>query len=222
LQCPSCHGDGLERASYALCSVCKGRGILPDDRIDQPICAACKGDGLQRASYDVCTVCGGWGRLPAELSTQTGPLVFFVEAGKPRTAHTGLVSMFQTLRGSLRIADPYYGTGSLLRLDSLIHCSPIMFLTQNADRNERPFLARAVTEFQTQHPQLTVRRDASGTLHDRYILSEDELILLGHGLKDVGNKDSFAIRIPKSMAEELLKTVRDTFDAKWSQSLPLS
>jgi hypothetical protein len=79
-----------------------------------------------------------------------------------------------------------------------------------------------MTEFQTQFPHVSIRRDSSGTLHDRYILSDDQLILLGHGLKDIGNKDSFAIRIPKTMAEDLLKTVRDNFDAKWSHSLEIT
>jgi hypothetical protein len=221
VKCAACNGDGTERTSYDLCSVCKGRGVLPDDRINQPICAACHGDGTERTSYNICSVCNGWGRLPPEPSDQSGPLAMFVEAGKPRTAHVDLSGMFQTLKGPLRIADPYYGTGSLLRLDAMTHCSPIMFLTQKPDAAERSFLTRAVTEFKRQYPFVSIRLDQTGALHDRYILSDDQIILLGHGLKDIGNKDSFVIRIPKTMGADLITTVQDSFDAKWSQALEI-
>jgi len=96
-----------------------------------------------------------------------------------------------------------------------------MFLTQKPDAGERSFLTRAVTEFQRQYPFVSIRLDQTGTLHDRYILSDNQLILLGHGLKDIGNKDSFFIRLPDTMAADLIGTVRDTFDEKWSRSVEI-
>ena len=55
-------------------------------------------------------------------------------------------------------------------------------------------------------------------IHDRFVLSDDELILLGHGLKDIGSKDSFIIRIGRDLAGDLIDTVHDSFETKWQQA----
>ena len=98
--CPFCIGSGRRIGSTAPCPVCKGRGHLPDDRLDNPICAYCVGSGRRIGSTEICPVCNGWGRLPpkkVETPDERGPLVFLVEAGKPRAAHLQLESVFATI-----------------------------------------------------------------------------------------------------------------------------
>jgi hypothetical protein len=50
------------------------------------------------------------------------------------------------------------------------------------------------------------------------VLYEDEIILLGHGLKDIGTKDSFIVRIGREVASDLIDTVRMSLDEKWQNA----
>lgn len=68
MKCPPCIGQGhVIGTTNAPCPLCKGRGQLPDDRINNPECAACVGRGLMiGTTAELCPICGGWGRLPSE------------------------------------------------------------------------------------------------------------------------------------------------------------
>jgi hypothetical protein len=62
-------------------------------------------------------------------------------------------------------------------------------------------------------------RHAGGDLDDRYVLADDQIVQMGHGLKDVGNKDSFIVSLDKILAGDLLASVRASFDAKWQNAI---
>jgi hypothetical protein len=180
-----------------------------------------------------CTKCDGYGMIappsfaspPAdnplmvEVKAPTdNPLVVEVKAGTPRTAHLRLEEIFKNLAGEIRVCDPYYGMGSLLRLDLLRQCSPINVLTRQPGANEPPTLQRALEEWKREHGAVDFRRYSGTDVHDRFVLADDQLILIGHGLKDIGNKDSFVICIPKHVSGDLLTNVRVSFDAKWQNA----
>jgi hypothetical protein len=226
MQCAACKGSGIAPGMTTVyCTLCHGTGHLPDDRINEPKCPPCKGTGIAPGMSTVlCSVCGGWGKLPPDPkkgATIAGPLAWFVEAGKPRTAHVQLTALFSSLKGRLRVCDPYYGTGSLFRLDLLTHCSPISFLTSTPDSKERAFLPRSLNEFRQQHPDTEFRIYGGEDLHDRYLLTDDEIILLGHGLKDIGRSDSFLVKLNRGLAQDMIEEVRDSFDAKWLRATPV-
>lgn len=46
-------------------------------------------------------------------------------------------------------------------------------------------------------------------------------VILGHGLKDIGGKNSFAIRLNTSICEDSIKTLSPTFNANWNAASPL-
>lgn len=52
-------------------------------------------------------------------------------------------------------------------------------------------------------------------LHDRYVLSSKKFLLLGHGLKDIGGRESFLVELSRDIAADLIADVRNTFDARW-------
>lgn len=218
--CPFCSGTGRDPYRIDVCRVCRGKGALPDDRRDNPLCPFCEGTG--RDPYDLieCRKCGGWGRLPGE-PTET-EVVIFVQAGSPRTAQLRLRDLFRELRGELRVCDPYYGTGSLLRLDLLTHCNKIRFLTRQADSKEQSFVDKALKEFVSQRPNVEFRKASSNNLHDRYILADEEIVILGHGLKDVGAKNSFVIRLRREMCEDIMGILAASFDNEWVAATPLT
>jgi hypothetical protein len=142
-------------------------------------------------------------------------VVMQVEAGKPHSAHQEIAKVFQSLSGEVCICDPYYGKGSLLRLSALSHVSSVKFLTQNPDGKEKSFISRAIQEFVKEHSNVELREYAGNDIHDRYLVTADEFILLGHGLKDIGNKESFVIKLDRSIAGDAIDTLQQSFNQKW-------
>lgn len=219
MKCPTCKGSGKFPGPYDVCPVCTGDGNLPNDRIDNPVCMVCSGTGKFPGPYDICKKCDGWGKLAGAV--EEGPLVFFVQAGTPRTVHRKLQDIFSELNGDIRICDPYFGTASLAKLDLLTHCSSIRSLTAQLGANEKPFIIKQnLSDFVTEHNQITVLKSQGSTFHDRYILSKDELILLGHGLKDVGGKDSFIVRLGRHLAADTITSVSQAFEDTWKNAIP--
>jgi hypothetical protein len=163
---------------------------------------------------DQSTLLSNWSMR--SLSESRRNRMAFVEAGKPRTAHLALQPILQSLIGELRICDPYYGCGSLLRLDGITD-RPIRFLTHTPDKVElnQGLLPKAIAEFTTEHPNVEFRKCVGNDVHDRFVVCPTDLILLGHGLKDVGNKDSFVVRLGREIAADTIDQVIQAFDAKW-------
>lgn len=221
MKCPVCDGNGRHHYYMNLvCEMCKGHGTIPDARSANPKCPPCGGTGRHHYyKNNLCELCKGWGRLqePAKhgVTINNGILVSMVEAGKPRTAHVEMDKVFESLTGVIRVCDPYYGTGSLLRLDLLTKYSDVRFLTKTPDSGEKAILPRAIAEFKKEHPQVQFRYINSSDMHDRYLVTDTEIILLGHGLKDLGNKESFIVRLPSVLAQDVITSAIRAFDEKW-------
>jgi hypothetical protein len=109
----------------------------------------------------------------------------------------------------------------LYRLDLLRGCSEVRFLTRHPEKAEASFLDRALREFVSEHPNIHLRRTRSRDVHDRFLLSDDALILVGHGLKDLGAKESFVIHLPITVIGDIAVSVRESFDANWTNAEPL-
>lgn len=138
-----------------------------------------------------------------------------IEGGQPRTARLRLGEMLSKLKGTVRICDPYYGVRTLDTLDHLPKTCRIKFLSAKTNDSTRK-IHGALKDFIKERPTCEFRRTATPQeIHDRYILTADRLFLLGHGLKDIGGKESFVIRLGKELAPDLLQEVRDKFEERW-------
>jgi hypothetical protein len=144
-----------------------------------------------------------------------------IEAGQPRTARIRLAEVLSRVKGSVRICDPYYGLRSLDSLDHVPKNCDIKFLT--AKTNESPTkLHAAIKDLQKERPTCEFRLAGAGHgIHDRYVLTDDSLLLLGHGLKDIGGKESFIVRLDKELAPDLLKELGASFDTRWQAATPV-
>ena len=138
-----------------------------------------------------------------------------IEGGQPRTSRLRLGEALGTLKGTIRVCDPYYGIRTLDSLDHIPKACSIRFLT--AKSNEPALkIQNAIRDFKKERPTAEFRIAASPSdLHDRYVLSVDTLLILGHGLKDIGGKESFMIRIGRELAPDLLNELATTFDSRW-------
>jgi len=99
---------------------------------------------------------------------------------------------------------------------------PLQFLTGKTNESRTTF-SREVKDFQKEVPSLEVRLfSAHHDLHDRYIISDNALVVVGHGIKDMGNKESFLILFKGDSTPDLRKTLLEKFDSRWKGAAPLA
>jgi hypothetical protein len=152
-----------------------------------------------------------------DLVSGSGINVLFIQANTPRTARKQLAEYLSKFDGIIKICDPYYGARSLDVLENIPKKCQVRFLTAKTNENAST-ISRGIKDFVAEHPRTEIRVYSGGDLHDRYILKSDSLLIVGHGIKDIGNKDSFVIDISKSMAPDLWSNVDSAFDSKWGSS----
>jgi pyruvate/2-oxoglutarate dehydrogenase complex dihydrolipoamide acyltransferase (E2) component len=93
----------------------------------------------------------------------------------------------------------------------------VQFLTARTSEGVRR-LQRAISDFKKEHPNGEFRvYPKPEELHDRYIIGEDYVLILGHGIKDIGSKESFIIRLDSQIAADLVVTLTSSFDHRWSE-----
>jgi hypothetical protein len=138
-----------------------------------------------------------------------------IEGGFPRTARITLGKMLAGLTGMVRICDPYYGVRTLDSLDHVPKGCTIRFLTAKTSESV-PKLQRAIRDFIKERPRTEFRLAAKPSdLHDRYVVTTDVLLILGHGLKDIGGRESFIIRLGRDLSADLIDETTKAFDARW-------
>ena len=162
------------------------------------------------------------GKREIESILSEGKLsVVRIEKNQPRTARLELKQIFANLIGEVRICDPYYGVRTLDALDHIPTECIIKFLSVNASDDERK-LAGAIKDFIKERPSSEFRiADKTAGLHDRYVVTKKGLIILGHGLKDIGGKESFLITLDQLLVPNLIETSIQSFDGKWSSATPI-
>lgn len=162
------------------------------------------------------------GRRDVEPFLKSGKIsVSYIEAGQPRTARKILHQIMQSVTGEVKICDPYYGLRTLDALEVIPSTCKVQFLTaQTSEKSVN--LSGPITDFKRERPKTELRLFPDPkALHDRYILTSDTLLILGHGIKDIGNKESFVVSIAAEYAADLLASVNQIFDERWALSSPL-
>src|SRR5574341_2354689 len=146
----------------------------------------------------------------------SGVQVSFVESGRPRYARQRLGDLLGGLQGVVRICDPYYGVRTLDSLELIPSKISIRFLTFQSGKEDPLKLEAAIKDFLHERPNVELRKLGPPlTLHDRYIVDDMGIKIIGHGLKDIGGKDSFILALPKDLVEDLVSDLCVNFDAKW-------
>jgi hypothetical protein len=124
------------------------------------------------------------------------------------------------ITGIVRVCDPFYGIRSLESLEFFAMSCQVRFLTSKATEPSNR-LAGPLRDFKREHPNTQLRVPLHQDFHDRYVLSKDRLLIIGHGLKDIGGKESFVIAIQRGLARDLLSHVTKEFDSRWKHATPL-
>jgi len=74
--------------------------------------------------------------------------------------------------------------------------------------------AQNLKDFKTENMNVVVKGFPHDHLHDRYILCNNKLFLLGHGFS-IRNKESFIIELPEKFSKDLIQSLSTTFDIRW-------
>ncbi len=148
-----------------------------------------------------------------------GARVLVLDGSKPWTdRHLTLPQIAAELEGRICVVDKFYGSASLGVLSHFKHGSPLQFLTGKTNESSASF-ARELKDFKKEVRSVEVRLfPAHHELHDRYIISDNALVIVGHGIKDIGDKESFLVLLKGEMTTDLRKTLLQKFESRWSAS----
>ncbi|MBU1167541.1 hypothetical protein KKC60_04005 [Patescibacteria group bacterium] len=161
----------------------------------------------------------GW--IQKRQPPSSGKDVVFISGKKPWTdRNKEFSSLLNSFEGEIIIVDNYFGSGTLQILAQFPKGRKIKFLTGQFGSDEnKDRLKRELSDFKKEFKNIEFRIYAKNyELHDRFVLSDNYLIWIGHGLKDVGNKESFLIALPKNKITEVQRQLNSQFDGKWKRA----
>lgn len=140
----------------------------------------------------------------------------FVDPGNAFSAVRGVEEIIDSLGGDIRFCDTYIDRRTLDFLMSK-NLKSVKLLTVNIQGSAA--FSADLKAFEKQFPgKLIVRQLAQGELHDRYIVHEKGILVLGSSLKDVGKKQSFII----SLGKDISQSVAAAFDRHWNSAKQIS
>jgi hypothetical protein len=157
------------------------------------------------------------------LVKQASVEVFYFDPGKRYSTKRILSqNILKEIQGDLQIVDPYCGIRTLDILRDLKD-KTIKFLTrvENLNEKERERFLRELQDFKAEYPKIEFRNYSNTDIHDRYIISENELVILGHSLKDLGSKESFAIVLNADSSKNVIEALIEIFNRRWKQAIGL-
>jgi hypothetical protein len=142
--------------------------------------------------------------------------VVLIEPGKPFAAGMKVESIFSTMKGLIKINDPYV---DIKTLDVIYRSAnigmPIRILTVQI-KDEATF-KREVQKLYHEGIDLEVRKTTGGTLHDRYFIDDNHFWLSGNSLNNLGGKESFIV----VLGSDIRNTINQTFDSRWQSAVSI-
>ena len=146
--------------------------------------------------------------------------LFYFEPNKRFTSKRLLSkNILDNLKGDLKVVDPYCGERTLDILKN-VENRTVKFLTKVGslrDKERNRFL-RELRDFKLENPNIEFRDYPHTDIHDRYMISSEFLVVLGHSIKDLGSKESFAIVLKRDTSKNIVDALIENFDRRWKQS----
>jgi len=131
-----------------------------------------------------------------------------------------LPEFFSKLKGEIIIVESHYGIGTLHVLENFNPGQKIKFLTAQFGSNENSEkFSRELKRFKKEFPKIEFKiYPKFYEFHDRYILSENYFVWIGHGIKDYGDKESFLIAVPIEKVLDITKEIKEQFNQRWTKA----
>lgn len=130
--------------------------------------------------------------------------------------------VIEMLKGNLCIVDPFYGNGTFYVLEKFGKAKKIRFLSStlgNEEKQNQTKFDTNLNKFKKEFKNIELRKyDKFYELHDRYIIAENYLVVIGHGIKDLAAKESFIIVLPEKFVKSFLPKLKKIFEERWRKS----
>jgi hypothetical protein len=147
--------------------------------------------------------------------------VVYINPDKPRTATKTLEGLIKSIpKDTLLICDPYYGIKTLEVLETFAkYHKEVKFLTAKIGGGEKAAtLARAVTDFKKEYgKKVEIKLFSANDLHDRYVITKDRFFIIGHGIKDLGSKESLIVVVEDRYGKDIRKNITSVFNQRWTK-----
>lgn len=145
-----------------------------------------------------------------QVSSGNNPILF-VDPMKAVKAVLSLHEFFQDLKGSVRVCDPYLDLVTVQHLEVFTNATVIRLLTHKV--SDTPTLRLAVTALGSQGRQVEIRKPAADVLHDRYVIDDTSMLILGTSLNSFGKKQCFVIKAGQDIRTALLNNFNQLWNA---------
>jgi hypothetical protein len=177
------------------------------------------GDAVARRGTGKATefrIVGHGERFLDKRAGRQGPLTFYLTGRAPWSDRRFVArEAVKKATGDVRILDKYFGMESLDFLQGFQKNRQIRFLTTHPPKNTGN-LQREVARFKKEFPNSEFKAcPLPNELHDRYLLFDREVWLVGHGVKNLGEKESFVVILQEPFGKDIRNTLLDSFEARW-------
>ena len=140
--------------------------------------------------------------------------VILLEPGKPFAAGMKVESIFASMKGLIKISDPYV---DIKTLDVLYRSAnigiPIRVLTCQV--RDGSTINREIQKLHHEGMDIEIRKVTTGLLHDRYFIDDDNFWLSGNSLNNLGKKESFIVLL----GADVRNSLNQTFDSRWQSAV---
>jgi hypothetical protein len=137
-----------------------------------------------------------------------------IDPAKALQGTLSLHAILAGLKGTVRICDPYVDYSTMQHLDSCTGAAAVHLLTDNISDSGR--LRALVAAGATQTPRIEVRKVVSHRLHDRYIIDDGSMHILGTSLNGFGKKQCFVVQL----GQDIRNTMLTFFKSAWASAKP--
>ena len=143
--------------------------------------------------------------------------VVFVEPAAALSRLRVVQDMFGELRDDVRVCDPYVDGATLDMLAHLDRAASIKLLSVNI--KDKGGIVRDTKAFIAEHGKpLEIRLGPKGQLHDRYVIHDDGMLLVGTSLNSIGLKQSFVVALGEVLRASVLRSFADA----WNKGQPVN
>jgi hypothetical protein len=164
-------------------------------------------------------------KVEGELSSMgaSGNKTLFLTGANAWTdSHKSLPSIIDMLDGDLCIVDPFYGNGTFFTLAKFGKGRKIRFLSAKLGDEEQRNITNFeinLKKFKKEFVNIKLKKyDKYYELHDRYIIAKNALVVVGYGIKDFANKESFVIYLPEKAVSKFLPNLKSVFEKRWKKA----
>ena len=142
--------------------------------------------------------------------------VLFIEPEQALTRTRELQDLIGACSGVVKICDPYFAPRSLDLLTELKKARELRILTYNVDKQNVVKRDAQLLAKELGIP-VQVRRAPDRRLHDRYIIDDQSMFVLGTSLNGIGSKQSIVVTV----GQDLREVADGAFDRTWALATPL-